>query len=62
MTRARMVPASPVPEHGAPRPEEPPPPLGSWAKFYLLVALVHVAVVAALIVFSNAYRIPPVPR
>jgi hypothetical protein len=58
-----MAQAPLVPDHdGAPRPEEPQPPLGSWPKFYLLVALVHVAVVAALIVFSNAYRIPVVPR
>jgi hypothetical protein len=58
-----MAPAPPVPDRESPpRPDEPPPPLGSWAKFYLLVVLVHVAVVAALIVFSNAYRIPPVPR
>jgi hypothetical protein len=44
------------------KPVEPPPPLGSWAKFYLLVALIHVAVVIALILFSNAYRVPPGAR
>ena len=53
------LPASPAPP---PRNPEPSPPLGSWTRFYLLVALVHIAVVAALTIFSNAYRLPPVPR
>jgi hypothetical protein len=53
----------PVPGQPAgPRGGEPPPPLGSWTKFYLLVALIHVAVVTALIVFSNAYHYPQLPR
>jgi hypothetical protein len=52
------VPGQPAGPSGA----EPPPPLGSWTKFYLLVALIHVAVVTALTLFSNAYRFPQVPR
>lgn len=55
-----MAESAPTPDRGAPRPPEPPPPLGSWARFYLLVAVIHVAVVAALIVFTNAYH--PVAR
>jgi hypothetical protein len=43
----------------APPVTEPPPPLGSWTKFYLLVAVIHVAVVTALVLFSNAYRVLP---
>jgi hypothetical protein len=52
-------PSTPVPPQRSP---EPPPPLGSWTRFYLLVAVIHVLVVLALTLFSNAYRFPPVPR
>jgi hypothetical protein len=54
------VPVPGVP--AGPHEPEPPPPLGSWTKFYLLVALIHVAVVTTLILFSNAYRYPQLPR
>jgi hypothetical protein len=54
--------ASAPPPASTPPVPEPPPPLGSWPRFYLLVAVVHIAVVAALIAFSSAYRVPPVPR
>jgi hypothetical protein len=54
--------ASAPPPAGTPPVPEPPPPLGSWARFYVLVAVVHIAVVAALIAFSSAYGVPAVPR
>lgn len=40
-----------------PRPE-PPPPLGSWARVYLLVALAAVIVMAVLWGFTAAFNMP----
>jgi hypothetical protein len=38
-------------------PQEPPPPLGSWTRFYLLVALIHVVVVGLLIAFTATFNV-----
>ena len=56
LARMSLPPGSPP---TSPPAAEPPPPLGSWPKFYLLVAVIHVAVVTALVLFSNAYRVLP---
>lgn len=47
---------APTPIPPAERPPEPPPPTGSWKRFYLVVALVHILVVAALVALSLAFR------
>jgi len=37
---------------------EPPPPLGSWCRFYWLVALVHIAVVTVLFLVTRLFQLP----
>jgi hypothetical protein len=53
------VPLTPQNPEGAP--PEPPPPLGSWARFYWLVALIHVAVVVVLIAFTATFNVWKTP-
>jgi len=39
------------------RPPEPPPPLGGWPRFYTLIAVYHIVVVALLWLLTHVFQI-----
>jgi hypothetical protein len=49
---------TPVPDDDRDVVIEPPPPLGSWARFYTLVAIYHVVVVLLLWLLAHLFQIP----